>query len=159
MNMNTFKEFQFATIIFAILIPIHIFITYAYLMQMGTHPMPASAFVLVNVSFVLVYILFYGMTTVVDQDRVRLIFGVGLIHITVKLSDVQSVEVVSNPWYYGWGIRLIPNGMLYNVKGKDGVEVRLKNTARIIRIGSTHASALKDAIQHSAKSFELSTFK
>ena len=46
----------------------------------------------------------------------------------------------------GWGIRIIPNGMLYNVGGSRGVELRFTDTTRIIRIGTKDALKLKSEI-------------
>lgn len=150
--MRTFREFQPGTIIFYILVPIHIFVTYAWLTQMGTRPMTLPSFLFVNAVFGLVYMLFYGMTTLVDEERVRVIYGIGLIQFSFSLDDIKSVEVVSNPWYYGWGIRLIPRGMLYNIRGLEGVEITRKSKSRVVRIGSSQREALRESILYSKKS-------
>jgi len=86
------------------------------------------------------------MTTTIEGDVLRISYGIGLIRKTIHLSEIGSVEVVRSPWIYGWGIRFIPNGMLYNIKGLSGVELTFKGRSRIIRIGSSNADALRDAI-------------
>jgi len=53
---------------------------------------------------------------------------------------------VRNQWWWGWGIRLIPGGWLYNVSGLDAVELKMKN-GRIFRIGTDEAQRLAEFIQ------------
>lgn len=145
--MNNFKEFQFAAIIFVISIPIQVFITILFLIRAGNHPMTMTSFVAANSVFLIVYLLFYGMKTTIENERINITYGIGLIRKSIKLAEIKTVSVVSNPWYYGWGIRLIPNGMLYNINGSGGVELTFTNTSRVIRIGSANAASLKEAIQ------------
>jgi hypothetical protein len=59
----------------------------------------------------------------------------------------MTVESVTSPWYYGWGIRMIPNGTLYNISGGDGVELKFADTNRIIRIGTKDSLTLKKEIR------------
>jgi hypothetical protein len=54
--------------------------------------------------------------------------------------------VVKNPWYYGWGIRLIPGGWLYNVSGFWAVELQMKNGKRY-RIGTDDAEGLAKSLE------------
>lgn len=151
MIMKTFKEFQFATIIFIIAIPAQILLAIMFITQAGTKPMTLVPYLIANSTFVIIYLLFYGMKTTIDEQWIRISYGVGVITKKVKLSDVKDVSVVSNPWYYGWGIRFIPNGMLYNINGSSGVELTFNEKSRILRIGSADASALRIAISASIK--------
>jgi len=144
--MNYFKEFQFASIIFIIAIPAQIFSAVMFITQAGTDPMSPGSFLIVNGAFVIIYLLFYGMKTIIDDESIRISYGIGLIKKTIKLVNVKTVGVVSNPWYYGWGIHLIPNGIIYNISGFAGVELTFKDTSRIVRIGSANAPALKNTI-------------
>lgn len=104
--------------------------------------------VLLVVLVVLLVCLALGptLTGTVDENAVRLRFGPGLIRKTILLSDVQSCEEVKNPWWYGWGIRLIPSGYMFNVSGLRAVELRLK-TGRIFRIGTDDPTGLATAIR------------
>lgn len=51
--------------------------------------------------------------------------------------------------YGGWGIRLGLSGWAYNVRGREGVQLKLKG-AKPLLIGSQRAQALADAITSSA---------
>ena len=89
--------------------------------------------------------LFGSLTTEVGPVQVRLWFGPGLIRKSFALAEVASCSVVRNPWYYGWGIRRIPGGWLYNVSGAGAVELRLQSGG-LARIGSDEPEALQRAI-------------
>jgi hypothetical protein len=149
--MEKHREFQFATIVFIISFPIQILLTFLYSTNAGTHPMSLPSFIMVNGLFLVIYLLFYGMKTTVNRDRIQISYGIGLIRKSIKLSRIKGVHIVSNPWYYGWGIRLIPNGWLYNINGSAGVELRFKDTSRAIRIGSADSAHLQRAISSMIK--------
>lgn len=144
--MNNFKEFQFAKIIFMIAIPAQAFLLIMFIAQAGTRPMNLAEFAIANSTFVVIYLLFYGMNTTVDDQSIRISYGIGLITKKINLVDLNAVSVVSNPWYYGWGIRFIPNGMLYNISGSAGIELTFKQRSKIIRIGSANAESLARAV-------------
>jgi len=66
------------------------------------------------------------LTVAVSDDRVEFWFGPGLIRRRIRASDIRSCRVVRNRWYWGWGIRLLPRGLLYNVFGLDTVELAMR---------------------------------
>lgn len=109
--------------------------------------MDRNNYVITTSVFVLVCLLFYGMTTRIGADTIEVSFGIGLIRKRIQLQRIKSVDTVKSPWYYGWGIRIIPHGMLYNITGTDGVELTFKDTSRIVRIGSRDAATLKNEIE------------
>jgi hypothetical protein len=90
-------------------------------------------------------LLFPTLTVVVQRDRLRCFFGLGLIRREISVSEIRAVAVVRNPWTYGWGLRLIPGGWLWNVSGFDAVELRLSDGKRL-RIGTDEPAALHAAI-------------
>ena len=144
--MNRFKEFQFGRPVVAPLLAAEILFAYLFLTNAGNNPMTPGSFFGATGANLIVCLLFYGMTTTIEGDVLRITYGIGLIRRTIQLSEIRSAEVVRNPWIYGWGIRFIPNGMLYNIKGLAGVELTFKSRSRIIRIGSGNADALSEAI-------------
>lgn len=145
--MKHYKEFTFGWLIFVFVIPIHLLFTYWYLTSIGGSPMDRNNYVITTSVFVLVCLLFYGMTTRIGADTIEVSFGIGLIRKRIQLQRIKSVDTVKSPWYYGWGIRIIPHGMLYNITGTDGVELTFKDTSRIVRIGSRDAATLKNEIE------------
>ena len=145
--MADHKEFTFGWLIFVLLVPIHLLMTYLYINDIGDRPMETNGYIIVTVTFVLIYLLFYGLTTKITSDTITVSFGVGIIKKRVQLKRVKTVDTIKSPWYYGWGIRIIPNGTLYNISGTDGVELKFNDTNRIIRIGTRDSSALKKEIE------------
>jgi hypothetical protein len=146
-----FREFQFGKTVFLFMIPPHLLIVFLFIAQVGNNPMKLGTFIAINGLLGLIYLLFYGMTTTVDAQRIRISYGIGLIRKSFQIENIKSVEVVSNPWYYGWGIRLIPNGWLYNISGLAGIELTFTDRKSVIRIGSAVADDLKKAIQNAVK--------
>jgi hypothetical protein len=146
--MKRYKEFQFGWWLLALIIPIHVAIFYLYVNQSGERPIPLSVLIIFSLLFSVIYILFYGMTTLIDEKEISIYFGIGLIRKRITLQNIVSVEEVKNPWYYGWGIRLIPNGMLYNIGGFKAVEIKFKDATSSIRIGTRASSRLLQEINN-----------
>ncbi len=99
----------------------------------------------------IVLILFSSLTVVIGEDEVEVRFGPGLISKRFKLNEIESCQVVKNHWYYGWGIRLTPHGVLYNVSGFDAVEIKLR-TGKKVRIGTDVPQQLEEAIRQAITS-------
>jgi hypothetical protein len=99
----------------------------------------------VLVILALVASLFATLTVEVDREAVRLHFGVGLVRKRILLAHVSAWQAVRNPWYWGWGIRLTPCGVLWNVSGLEAVELALPGGRRF-RLGTDEPDALVSAI-------------
>ena len=113
-----------------------------------TASMPKEALPSARVPLVLlglVLLLFLALTVEVDVESIRLWFGPGVIRRKIPLAEVRSWRAVRNPWYCGWGIRVGPRGMLWNVSGFDAVELDLAG-GRHFRIGTDEPEALVKAI-------------
>jgi hypothetical protein len=89
--------------------------------------------------------LFSTLTVVVDDRKVSLSFGFGLLRRDVMLADIAAARKVRNHWYAGWGVRIIPHGRLYNVGGLDAVELEMDN-GRVVRVGTDQPDALLAAV-------------
>ena len=100
---------------------------------------------------VLTAVLFCSITVAVDPRRVEIRFGIGLISFRIDLDRVKAVRTVRNKWYYGWGIRSIPGGWLYNIAGLDAVELILGDD-NVRRIGTDQPAELKRAIEQAMAS-------
>jgi hypothetical protein len=112
----------------------------------GLPPEAAAAARVPLLLIVAVLVLVFGTLTVeVAQDAIRLRFGVGLVRKRIALRDVQSWREFRNPWYSGWGIKLGPGGVLWNVSGFDAVQLDLGG-GKHFRIGTDEPAALVSAI-------------
>ena len=104
----------------------------------------AASFPLLLVS-VLTLLVFSALTVEVDAEAIRLRFGIGLVRKRIPLAEVRSWREVRNPWYTGWGIRLGPGYVLWNVSGRGAVELALAS-GRCFRVGTDEPAALAAAL-------------
>jgi hypothetical protein len=88
---------------------------------------------------------FGSLTVIVEGRYIEARFGLGWIRKRIGFDEIESYREVRNPWYYGWGIRIIPRGWLYNVSGFDAVELALRNGRRF-RIGTDEPEVLARAL-------------
>jgi len=86
-------------------------------------------------------LVFGALTIEVDQERLAFWFGPGVVRKSFLLSDIASCRVVTNPWWYGWGIHLTPAGWLYNISGRQAVELQLRDGRRL-RVGTDEPAEL-----------------
>ena len=121
-----------------------------FLMAVAAHmpePRARPMMLVVGIPILLIVVVLFGSLTVTVDDAVITVqFGPGIIRKKISLSDVASCSPVRNAWWWGWGIRLIPGGWLYNVSGLDAVELKMKN-GRVFRVGTDEAQRLADFIQ------------
>lgn len=144
--MKDYKEFRFGSILFIITIPLQFFFIHLYRNSIDGDPEGMTSLTIGSGILIVILLLFYGMTTKVDDEKIVISFGVGLIRKTIGINKIKTVSIVKNPWYYGWGIRLIPAGVLYNITGSDGIELKFNNGKRVIRIGTKNPAQLRDEI-------------
>lgn len=91
------------------------------------------------------------MTVTVEDGKVIVSSGTGHLRKVVDLDEVTQCEPVRNRWWYGWGLRLIPNGWLINVSGLEAVELSYRGGG-VLRIGTDQPWQLCDAIQDQLES-------
>jgi len=144
--MKDFKEFQFGWIVFILVLPVQALITYFYLNHIGSKPMDFSSFLLITFVFASIYILFYGLTTNVNQDVLTVSFRIGLVRKRINIREIEHIIATKNNHLYGWGIRFIPGGTLYNISGSEAVELRFKDSKRVIRIGTQNITQLTEEL-------------
>jgi len=92
-----------------------------------------------------VVLVFNRLTVVVDAGTMRVGFGFGWPRKVIAVSDIVTAHKVRNKWYYGWGMRRVPGGWMYNVWGLDAVELDLSSGAKF-RVGTNDASDLLAAL-------------
>ena len=71
--------------------------------------------ILLLVLIILFLAIFATLTVEVKEETRNIQFGIGIIRKRFSLKDVQTYRAVKNPWYYAWGIHVIPNGLIFNV--------------------------------------------
>lgn len=141
-----YKRFQFSWVITITFLIVIIGMTFAFIYQWGSNPVELNGYIIFLILFGGLLSAFYGMTVIVTDNHIMIKFGIGLITKKIDLSKVKSATIQSYPIFYGYGIRFIPNGILYNVSGTHAVELKFKNKTKVIQIGTDDWEHLKEVI-------------
>ncbi|WP_437918651.1 hypothetical protein [Sphingobacterium sp. LRF_L2] len=121
----------------------------SYVRGYGNNPIDTPGFIVLGSILLLVLLSFYRLRVVVSDQTIRLIYGIGLICIRIKPSDIIEVHEVRTSWISGWGIRFTSDGMLYNIQGNQAVRIRYgKEKKKTVRIGTSNPEALSQAIKN-----------
>ncbi|MBC8370942.1 MAG: hypothetical protein H8E25_13170 [Planctomycetes bacterium] len=107
----------------------------------GNHPLSLA----IALPGLVIYWLFDGLKVEVNATHIILKFGHGPIKKSIVRETVAGANAVRNNPLYGWGIRLTPHGMLWNIHGLSAVELTYLNGKRF-RIGSDDTEQLLTAI-------------
>lgn len=145
--METKHFTQYGKLMFYIFIPVIIisllkFYTHYHLGNTDFTPVILITFILS-----LVLLLVYRLTITISEQYVSFKMGIGLINKKYPISDIKSVEIVKNSWIYGWGIRVIPRGWLFNVSGFKAIELRFHSSDKVIRIGTDKPEEVEKEIR------------
>jgi hypothetical protein len=105
--------------------------------------------VMVLIILAAVAFIFSSLTVEVNGGELRWQFGPGFWTYRLALDEIETVAVVRNHWWNGFGIRTRPGFRLYNVSGLDAVELHLRSSD-IRRIGTDDPQGLAGALKASA---------
>lgn len=90
--------------------------------------------------------IFHALSVHVDARAVTVRFGWGWPRWVIPIQEVRDVCIVESPPEDGWGIRPIPNGVMYRIAGRTTVELQLTE-GRIVRIGTDQPDELARAVE------------
>ena len=94
----------------------------------------------------LVTLLFFSLTIVIDEQTLRWYFGFGIISKDVELSQIAETSAYKTKWYQGIGIRMLNDGWLYNASVGQAVKITLTD-GKNIYLGCKDAGALQQALK------------
>ena len=94
----------------------------------------------------LVALLFFSLTIVIDERKLRWYFGFGIISKDVELSQIAQTSAYKTKWYQGIGIRMLSDGWLYNASVGQAVKITLAD-GKNIYLGCKDAGALQQALK------------
>lgn len=138
--MIQYKHTQIGYLLLTLYSIVVLFLGYFNIMA-NFHPLPLIALIIV----LIVLGIFSRLTVTVDDQIIKVQFGMKIVRKTFPLREIETYRVVRNPWYYGWGIRFTPRGWLFNVSGFSAIELRMKNGKRY-RIGTDDPDNLVKAV-------------
>ena len=138
--MQKYKHTQIGYLLLTLYSIVVLFLGYFNIMT-SFHPLTFIALIIVLV----ILGTFSRLTVTVDDQMIKIQFGLRIIRKTFLLREIGAYRVVKNPWYYGWGIRFTPRGWLFNVSGFSAIELRMKN-GKLYRIGTDEPNNLAKAL-------------
>lgn len=139
-----YKKSQIGWIIISLLLTAIIFLSLAYTNQWGNRPLPFTPYILLTLLFSGICALFYQLTVEVNGSTLKLIYGIGLIRIRFAIDKLEETKIIKTPRYYGLGIRITPDGMLYNIQGTKAVKISYTTNKKkkSLMIGTTEPEKL-----------------
>jgi len=93
----------------------------------------------------IILLLFFRLTITVDDRYVKFSFGIGLIHGKYQLDHIENCKPL-NYIPLGWGIRIRPGVIIYNVSGNKAIELVIKNKKRKVWLGTNSPVELSEYI-------------
>ncbi len=135
-----YQSTQFGTLV-ALILFFTILMTAMVGYSSGWHPV----ILVVGMIMIAVLVIFRSLTIEIDSSELRCYFGDGLIWRRIPLADISDAVAVRNKWYYGWGVRFIPSGWMFNVSGLDAVELTFVSGKRF-RIGTDRPKEVIEAL-------------
>ena len=138
--MIQYKQTQIGYLLLTLYSVVVLFLGYLNIMT-NFHPLTLIGLIIV----LIVLGIFSRLTVTVDEQMIKIQFGLRTIRKTFPLKEIETHRVVKNPWYYGWGIRFTPRGWLFNVSGFSAIELQMKNGKRY-RIGTDDPDNLARAL-------------
>ncbi|MFH1909787.1 MAG: hypothetical protein ABIJ72_01155 [bacterium] len=150
--MTSYKHTQIGYLMLVVTLAVLVLFTWAQITARAEPPSVDSGtnFAVTAIMALILFVLtsFATLTTLIDENYLRIKFGYGIFAKKFALNQIASVQAVKNHWYYGWGIRFWfwPYMWIYNVSGFDAVEITMRNE-KIYRIGTDTPSELEAAIK------------
>ena len=138
--MKQYKHTQVGYLLLTLYSIVVLFLGYFNIMT-NFHPLTLICLIII----LIVLGMFSRLTVTVDDQMIKIRFGLGIVRKTFPLNEIETHRSVKNPWYYGWGIRFTPRGWLFNVSGFSAIELQMKNGKRY-RIGTDDPDNLAEAL-------------
>ena len=144
-----YQKSQIGWFLIGLFSAVSVFLVLAYWYQWGTNPLPKIPFLIALAIQIVVLLLFYQLTITVNPSGIRIRYGIGLIHISLRMEKLLQVDAIKTPWYYGLGIRITPQGLLYNIQGSKAVRLvyQNRNKKKTIMLGTTEPEVLKRVLE------------
>lgn len=138
---------QRGTLMYVIFIPLILINLYLFTESILEHGTQTKYYALLSFLFIVCFACFYKITITITEVTVSFVMGMGLVKKSYALKDIKSCSAHKNSIINGWGIRVIQGGWLYNVSGFHSIELRFKDNAKVIRIGTDRPDEVNDYIQ------------
>ncbi len=145
--METRKFTQFGTFSVLIMLPLLLLFAGMFVWSVLTRDGEVYIHLFFTLLTLVCFLTFYQLTITVDATSLSFQLGIGLFKRKYELSAIKACNPVSNSILSGIGIRLLPNGWLYNVSGLKAIELQFHHKASIVRIGTDQPEEISRLVQ------------
>jgi len=137
-----YRNTQAGTAMLALLaVPFAVFLASAV-----THPRLWGFQATLCVFLLFLMVVFSSLSTMVTRTEFSWHFGFGRLRKRIALADIASVQMTRSSWIDGWGIHYTRRGWIYNVSGRDVVQIIQKNGKSTL-VGTSDPVGLWEALQ------------
>lgn len=149
MDQITYKNQQISWIIIVLLPGFCLFMAMMYVLQWGSNKIDLTTTIILSSVLMAVFLCFYRLTTYISGNTVHLKLGVGLIHVKLPIEELHEASITKVPLWYGIGIRITPEGMLYSAHGRTAVKVKYtgRGKTQTVLIGTSEPEILLKKIK------------
>jgi hypothetical protein len=141
MKMEPYKRFYFNWFILVIWILIITWMIFAYIYKWGNNPVDIGGLIIFLILFIGIFISVYGFYITIDNEKIEIKIGVGLIKKVIYFSIIKEVNLIENKFKYSLKKANLKDFRSYNFPTfeRKAIEVKLKDnkTAIIIGIANT----------------------
>ena len=120
--------------------------------QFGTKPISDLGLIIyLSISFlILILFLIVNLKTKVNSEGIQMNFY-PFVSKKVNWNEIKNIEIISYGFVGGYGIRLWTKyGTVYNVKGKKGIYIQLKNGVKFL-IGTQKEKEMRKVLNYYSK--------
>lgn len=134
--------------------PFVLFLGLIHILKWGDQSIPNALIVILEAALIFIILLFYKLTVEVHDDHVLLKYGIGLIRIKLRIDSIGKTEVIQTPWYWGLGIRITQDGMLYNIHSSKALKIKYQSNGmtKTVLIGSKEPTELENSLREAFSS-------
>jgi len=139
---------EYGKLFTGIMLVILLLIQVSFFTQSGSNPLSLVPYIILTALFLFLIVAFYKLTIKIESDRINFVYGIGFIKITKKIETITAIQKLKTPWYWGLGIRITPNGWLYNIQSRETLDISytINGKAERILIGSNQRDELRKAV-------------
>lgn len=154
MKNKVYSEKQSFWTWWLVILFVGLFVWLSYPFLLSDKTFTSEDWVGLGVLILVLMLLFVKLHTRIDKEGITIRFFPFVIKRTWSWDMIDSVYIkkYSIVDYGGWGYRVGKNGIAYNTKGNFGLQLILKNGARIM-IGTQRPEEVKDIV-HTYKQME-----
>jgi hypothetical protein len=150
--METKKFTQFGTFSIIVIIPFLILSIYMIISSGFNELILFFTFGFLTLLLIVCLLILYKLTIYIDNTSVSFKLGIGLITRKYLITDIQSCKSVKVEPFFGIGIKITPNGWIYNVSGLNAIELSFKNKKSKVWIGTNKPDEIAGIINNMIKS-------